>query len=133
MINKIFFLICIPFLLHAQEPVSVHLSERDGLPDKEFYDIIEDDNGFIWLAADKGLFRYDGKVFKGYNQEKQRGLSVFNLQQDHLGRIWCTNISGQFFYIQNGKMKLFIDLSTQLNGELAEFVVKEDYIWVFWI
>ncbi len=117
--------------MQAQEPVSVHLSEKDGLPDKEFYDIFEDDKGFIWLAADKGLFRYDGKSFKGYTHEKQQGLSVFNLQQDYLGRIWCTNISGQFFYIQNGKMTLFLDLSTQLNGELAEFIVKENYIWVF--
>lgn len=119
------------FFLVAQEPVSIQLSEKNGLPDKEFYDVIEDDNGFVWLCADKGLFRYDGKVFEKYTSTYQRGLSVFYLQEDSLNRIWCTNISGQFFYIENDKLRLFIDLSTELNGELAQYVVTKTYLYVF--
>jgi hypothetical protein len=115
----------------AQEPVSIHLSEKDGLPDKEFYDIIEDNKGFIWLGADKGLFRYNGKTFKNYINKNQRGLSVFNVQQDHLKRIWCNNVSGQFFYVEDDKLHLFIDLSKQLKGELANFIINEDFLWVF--
>ena len=130
MIKKIFLwiLFSASCLLQAQEPVSVHLSEKDGLPDKEFYDILEDDKGFIWLCADKGFFRYDGKVYTNYINKLQRGLSVFNVQKDHLGRIWCTNISGQFFYTQNNALHLFTDLSKQLNGELAEFIIKKKYL-----
>ena len=67
----------------SQEPVSIHLTSKDGLPDIEFYDIIEDSKGFIWLAADKGLFRYNGKEYKNYSNPKKRGLSVFNLKLDH--------------------------------------------------
>jgi hypothetical protein len=37
--------------LKAQEPASIHLSKKDGLQDKEFYDIIEDDKDFIWLRT----------------------------------------------------------------------------------
>jgi len=117
--------------MQAQVPVFVHLSEKSGVPDKEFYDILEDDKGFIWLCADKGFFRYDGKIFKSYTNVAQRGLSVFNAQQDDLGRIWCNNTSGQFFYIQDEKLQLFIDLGEQLKGQLADFVVKEKYLWVF--
>ena len=58
--------------MRAQQPVSVHLTEKDGLPDKEFYNIIEDSKGFIWLSADKGLFRYDGKLFKNYSNPQKR-------------------------------------------------------------
>ncbi len=119
------------FLLLAQEPVSIHISEKDGLPSKEFYNILEDDKGFIWLCADKGLFRYDGKVFKNYSNAKQRGLSVFNVQQDASKRIWCNNISGQFFYVKDNKLHLFVDLSKLLKGELAPFIVKDNYLWVF--
>ena len=100
--------------MQAQEPVYIHLSEKNGLPDKEFYDIFEDDKGFIWLGADKGLFRYDGKNFKNYLNKNQRGLSIFNIQQDEFKRVWCNNVFGQFFYIKDDKLNLFIDLSKQL-------------------
>ena len=133
MIKKtlLFLLCCTTSLMQAQEPVYVHFSEKEGLPDKEFYDIIEDSNGFVWLCADKGLFRYDGKEYKNYSNKQKRGLSVFNAQEDTLGRIWCNNISGQFFYIQNDELHLFIDLSNELKGQLVDFIVKKDYIWVF--
>lgn len=117
--------------MQAQEPVSIHLSEKDGVPDKEFYDIIEDSKGFIWLCADKGLFRYDGKIFKKYTNAKQRGLSLFNANEDHLGRIWSNNISGQFFYVQDDKLHLFLDLSKELKGELANYAITKGFLWVF--
>ncbi len=118
-------------LLQAQEPVFIQLSEENKLPDNEFYSILEDNKGFIWLYANKGLFRYDGKTFKNYNHPLQRGASVFNPQKDNLGRVWCNNISGQFFYIQNDKLHLFTDLSDYLNGELADFVITNDFLWAF--
>ena len=117
--------------MQAQEPVSIHLSEKNGLPDKEFYDIIEDDEGFIWLCADKGLFRYDGKTYKSYTNNKQRGISVFGAKQDSLGRIWCNNISGQFFYTDGEELHLFTDLSKLLKGELPQFTIKGEYLLVF--
>ena len=116
--------------MQAQEPVYIHLSEKNGLPDKEFYDIFEDDKGFIWLGADKGLFRYDGKNFKNYLNKNQRGLSIFNIQQDEFKRVWCNNVFGQFFYIKDDKLNLFIDLSKQLKGELVNFIINKDYLWV---
>lgn len=116
--------------MQAQEFVSIHITENDGLPDKEFYDIVEDNKGLIWLAADKGFFRYDGKTFKNFTNIEQRGLSVFNLQEDHLNRVWCNNISGQFFYVENNKLKLFIDLNKELKGELVDFVVRKKHLWL---
>ncbi|WP_435263064.1 histidine kinase [Tenacibaculum sp. nBUS_03] len=115
----------------AQEPVSVNFTEKEGLPDKEFYSILEDYKGFIWLCADKGFFKYDGKTFKEYTNTLQRGLSVFNVQEGPKKRVWCNNISGQFFYVDNDKLNLFVDLKKELKGELADFVVKKSYVWVF--
>ena len=122
-----FFTVC---FIRAQEPVFVHFSEKNGLPDKEFYDLIEDSKGFIWLGGDKGFFRYDGKIYKKYTNELQRSSSVFNLQEDNLGRIWCNNISGQFFYLQEDKLELFVDFSKELKGQLADFIIKDNYLWI---
>jgi len=94
-------------LLYAQSPVSIHLTEKDGLPDIQFYDILEDKQGYVWLAADKGLYRYDGVEFKNYTHPKKKGLSVFGLKLDAKGRVWCNNVSGQFFYTENDNLRLF--------------------------
>ncbi|MFT4610866.1 MAG: hypothetical protein ACJA1H_000369 [Glaciecola sp.] len=117
--------------MKAQQPVSVHLTQKDGLPDKEFYNIIEDSKGFIWLCADKGLFRYDGKTFENYSNKDKRALSVFGVKEDNQGRIWSNNITGQFFYVESNKLYTFIDLSKQLKGELAEFEIVDNALLVF--
>ncbi|WP_299120942.1 histidine kinase [uncultured Tenacibaculum sp.] len=118
-------------LLYSQEPVSIHLTEKDGLPDIEFYDIIEDKKGFIWLAANKGLFRYDGKSFKNYTHPEKKGLSVFGLKIDHKDRLWCNNISGQYFYIENDSLKYFTDLKKQNEGQLPIFFIKDNKLYTY--
>ncbi|KAB1154633.1 hypothetical protein F7018_13985 [Tenacibaculum aiptasiae] len=133
MINKItlylyFILLFSSAVSFSQHPVFEHLTEKDGLPDIEFYDVLEDEKGYIWLAADKGLFRYDGKEFKNYSHPKKRALSVFGLRLDSQGRVWCNNITGQFFYVENDELKLFIDIEEQANGQLAEFLFFKDYL-----
>lgn len=117
-------------ILTAQNPVSIHLDETDGLPDVEFYDVIEDRNGFVWLAADKGLYRYDGREFVYFSNSEQESRSVFFLQEDEKGRIWCTNIVGQFLYVENGALHLFEDLRAELKGELAYYFIKYNRLYV---
>lgn len=116
--------------LQAQQPVSIHLTEKDGLPDIEFYDIIEDSKGFIWLASDNGLYRYDGRNYKPYEHSKQKGNAVFALKEDFSKRIWYTNIAGQFFFVNEHKTELFIDLGSYLNGSLADFVLTQKFLFV---
>ncbi|ARN78458.1 hypothetical protein BST97_10930 [Nonlabens spongiae] len=115
-------------LVTAQQPVSIHLTEKDGLPDKEFYGIAEDNSGFIWLAGNKGLTRFDGKNFKTYSHPKKRGLSVFEINIDAQNRVWCINISGQVFYVENGKMVLFRDFKNELKGQLPQLTVASNTV-----
>lgn len=118
-------------IVFAQHPVFEHLTKKDGLPDIEFYDVLEDDKGYIWLAADKGLFRYDGKEFKNYTHPEKRALSVFGLKLDKQGRVWCNNITGQFFYVENDELQLFIDLEKEANGQLADYKLFKNRLIVF--
>jgi len=124
------FVICAPYLGRAQNPVVIHLDETDGLPDVEFYDILEDSKGFIWLAADKGLYRYDGKVFKYYTNPDQQSRSVFHLFEDEQGRIWCNNVAGQFFYVEDDTLQLVANNSEKENVELSFFYVFENTLYI---
>ena len=93
--------------------------------------MIEDSKGFIWLAADKGLYRYDGNIYKNYTNDTKKGHSVFELHEDQKGRIWCINISGQIFYVKNDKLITVADLGHLTGGELADYIIKDDIIYIF--
>lgn len=43
------------------------LSIKDGLTNNSINDILKDSVGFIWVATDDGLNRYDGHEFKAYH------------------------------------------------------------------
>ena len=57
------------------------------------YDLLQDEKGFIWIATDKGLLRYDGNVLSSAIQLDQGAVwldrvSIHKLERDSNGRIW---------------------------------------------
>lgn len=83
------------------------LTDNEGLPSMEVYNIMQDRQGYIWFGTDNGLCRYDGHRFVNYYHPKQRGKSFSFFQEDAKGRIWCINFAGQIFYISNDSLHLF--------------------------
>lgn len=52
----------------GQERFTVnHYTSENGLPQNSIKDIAADSDGFIWLATEDGLVRFDGRHFKIYN------------------------------------------------------------------
>ena len=41
--------------------------EGDAVPFKEVNQVIQDAKGYVWLATEQGLFRFDGKTFEDHN------------------------------------------------------------------
>ncbi len=69
------------------------LTNSDGLSQGYISDILQDKDGFIWLATKDGLNRYDGYNFKVFNHDTYNPYSVSsnmvdNLFEDSKGRIW---------------------------------------------
>lgn len=93
--------------LKAQQPYMWQLTDNEGLPSMEVYNILQDRKGYIWFGTDNGLCRYDGHRFVSYYHPQQRGKSFSFFQEDSVGRIWCINFAGQIFYIQNDSLHLF--------------------------
>lgn len=40
---------------------------NSGLPANEIYDVVKDNSGYIWIATEKGLSRFDGYHFENFN------------------------------------------------------------------
>ncbi|MEL6638869.1 MAG: two-component regulator propeller domain-containing protein [Bacteroidota bacterium] len=70
-------------------PVYLHYTVEDGLPSSETYMVIQDRQGYLWFATDRGVARYDGQQFQCYSiQDGLTDNSVLGLHEDQWGRIW---------------------------------------------
>jgi signal transduction histidine kinase/ligand-binding sensor domain-containing protein/AraC-like DNA-binding protein len=69
------------------------ITDRQGLPQAFVPSIVQDKQGFIWVATRDGLCRYDGQRFKVFQPDPdgRSSLSFAGLNQlalDRHGRIW---------------------------------------------
>jgi ligand-binding sensor domain-containing protein/PAS domain-containing protein len=74
-------------------------SIEHGLSDPYVNDIIQDKEGFIWIATSDGLNRFDGKTFKIFrnqginsNEISQNNINVLGL--DRFGNLWIGETNG---------------------------------------
>src|ERR1700751_4217673 len=70
------------------------ISVEQGLSQGMVFDILQDKEGFIWIATKNGLNRYDGYSFTvftndPYNQHSLSSNTVLALFEDSKGRIWA--------------------------------------------
>jgi len=80
------------------------LQQIPNCPSNEIYDLLVDKKGFIWVAHNLGVSRFDGVSFTNFSNPEETSISMTNLIEDNYGRVWCHNFNSQIFYIQNDKM-----------------------------
>lgn len=78
--------------VHGQRyPVHAY-TEQDGLPSSTVYDLVQDEQGFIWVATRNGVSRYDGSRWHTWSQaDGPAGPAVEHLALDSRGRIWAAS------------------------------------------
>lgn len=93
-----------------------HWGVRDGLPEETFAALLAPGDGYVWLAANNGLARFDGqraRVFylgdkyraQGTGSCSSNSLSSLHLAKD--GDIWSGSPSGCMFLIQRDRFQSF--------------------------
>ena len=92
---------------YAQDPLHLHLNKENGIPSQKVYDIMQDSKGFVWIACEEGLVRYDGSQFRIFRNANQVYLPGSSLQEDKLGRIWYENFDGRLFYFLQDSLHRF--------------------------
>jgi signal transduction histidine kinase/ligand-binding sensor domain-containing protein/ActR/RegA family two-component response regulator len=77
-----------------------HISPDAGLSQSVVTDFLQDDQGFLWLATQDGLNRYDGTDFRIFKEDPTaanslRGNLVASMEKAPTGEIWIgTNDGG---------------------------------------
>lgn len=102
--NFIFSLICLaclPVLSNAQNNNFFDYSE--GLSNSLINKIIQDQKGFIWVATEDGLNRFDGIHFKTFFADENDDNSLKNnfvtaLAEDKKGNLWVGQLNGLQVY-----------------------------------
>ncbi|MCU0373696.1 MAG: histidine kinase [Chitinophagaceae bacterium] len=80
----------------GQDPVYLNYTTANGLPSNTVYNIAQDSKGYIWIANDRGLSRYDGVAFAAYKASMEQGRSLTNLMESARG-IWAQDFTGNFY------------------------------------
>ena len=137
-----FLLILTILFLSVSFPQSIrfdHLSVEDGLSNNIVYEIIQDKNGFLWIATDDGLNRFDGYEFKIFrndpeNKNSLSDNSIWAIEEDHSGNIWIGTKNGWLnsYNLDSEKFKSW-KMETDVLKENAITYIYEDskgFIWV---
>lgn len=97
-------------VLRGQSPIQYHYTEENGLPSNSVLDIVQDKEGYIWLATDQGISRFDGTYFKNFTTDD--GLpdnEILRLYVDGSGRVWFCNVSGLYGYFEKDTIHSSLD------------------------
>ena len=89
----------------AQQTLYRHFTVEDGLPSLTVHQIVQDHQGYIWFATDKGIGKYDGYQFTNFTIKN--GLPSNNIREffvDTQNRIWLIGDGQKVTYIQNNSI-----------------------------
>ncbi|HVV03440.1 MAG TPA: two-component regulator propeller domain-containing protein, partial [Puia sp.] len=80
-----------------------NFSTDNGLPTNQVQHVFQDSYGFLWMATNSGLVRWDGYVLKVYTHEEGDSGSindniVYTIYEDSRKRLWIGTIDGLNIY-----------------------------------
>ncbi|MCP4438134.1 MAG: response regulator [Aureispira sp.] len=91
-ISFVFFILLLPFWSEGQSYLikTQHLSIEDGLSNRFVRAIHQDSRGFIWIATNYGLNRFDGYEFTLFTKEQQElsNNAIYSIYEDADSCLW---------------------------------------------
>ncbi len=110
-----------------KELYAIHYGQHNGLPTTTIFDLVQDDQGFLYMATGKGLYRYDGFSFQSMNENIDNymggsALSVF--RKDH---IFFESFDG---YVYQFHQKKWTSFNVHKPVHFLPYGIHEDTLFV---
>jgi len=108
--------------------------QTQGLPQNSVYQILQTQDGYIWIGTKGGLARFDGvrfTVFDDRNRNQLKDNEVYALAEGDDHSLWIGTYGGGVSRLKDGKFTVF----TMRDGLVSDFVTrllkdKEGAIWM---
>jgi signal transduction histidine kinase/ligand-binding sensor domain-containing protein len=113
--------------------LSRNWTTRDGLPQDHVRAIARTKDGFLWLATDAGLSRFDGFDFKNYGLRDGLGAAaVLSLLQTTDGTLWAGTTGGGISELRDGRIVRTHGSAEGLPNGAAWRMAEDDQggVWV---
>lgn len=119
--RKILFLVTF-LLFHIQSEAKIYnflrFTTNEGLAGNNVYFVTQDKDGFIWIATETGLSRFDGSSFKNYTVRDGLPSNDINwLFVDSKNRIWMSPFKSEVCYFHRGR------IHNKYNDDLLKKIV----------
>lgn len=113
-----------------------HFIDDKGLNQNTILDVVQDNEGFVWIATSNGLYMFDGQRFKVYRNQINESKSIVNnmimkLEIDDANNLWIGTVRGLCAF-NTQKQEFFYPSSTLINKDInAIYLDKSDgSLWV---
>jgi ligand-binding sensor domain-containing protein/signal transduction histidine kinase len=108
-------------------------STDNGLPQNSAHAILQTSDGFLWIATEGGLARFDGYQFRVFDTEtlpRLPGNDVRSLMEDRAGALWIGSTAG-LTRLKDGVAQTF-NTSDGLPSDTVRWTLesKDGTLWV---
>ena len=103
----------------------------DGLIQSTVNDIKQDKNGYLWIATDGGLSRFDGISFKNYSSQNGLPETVVNaICFDADGDMWIGGATGKIYLFSNEKFYQFNIIEDTICKRIQHLIIdSRNNLW----
>jgi ligand-binding sensor domain-containing protein/two-component sensor histidine kinase len=116
-------------------------STQNGIANNYVRNIAKDADGFVWIATNRGLSRFDGFSFKNYTNKGLKSSWISHLMKDKNGILWITTEGGicrydknedDFKYIsKKDELKVFASSPMYEDNKGKKWVVADNGLFSF--
>jgi ligand-binding sensor domain-containing protein len=105
-----------------------------GLTQSRIRQILQTRDGYIWLATDGGLVRFDGAQFKVFNRQNTleiRENQILSLFEDRNGNLWAPTYGGGLICRKGGRFLMYSVRDGLANDYVRRvFEDRRGHLWI---
>ncbi len=133
-----FLLLLLSINCSAQISFFKQYTVNDGLPSTVIFDLAQDSIGYLWIATNYGLSKFDGYNFTNYTTATGNVLtdnSIIQIFEGKDNKLWFLSFTGKLSYLKENQLFTYnlIDPIIQNNKQFdikGIRIDKYDRIWI---
>jgi ligand-binding sensor domain-containing protein len=105
---------------------------ENGLPQNSILDILQTRDGYLWVATEGGLARFDGVRFTIFDRstpgiQTQRMVALY---EDRHGTLWAASSEGLLIRYREGRFETFRSPGEQNAGAVRIEEAEDGVLWI---